>query len=45
VLVGGGGNDTLNTVDGVEGNDSADGGRGAGDSASTDPGDVVIGVP
>ena len=44
VFKGGDGNDTINTVDGV-GNDKIDGGAGAGDACSGDPGDTITNCP
>jgi Ca2+-binding RTX toxin-like protein len=38
------GNDTLNTEDGVSGNDAAHGGPGR-DTCTTDPGDTVTSCP
>jgi Ca2+-binding RTX toxin-like protein len=45
MLSGGANNDTLDVSDGIEGNDTANGGSGSGDTADADPGDAVINVP
>jgi hypothetical protein len=44
VFKGGGGNDSINTVDGV-GNDKIDGGGGTGDSCTGDAGDTIVNCP
>jgi CSLREA domain-containing protein len=42
VAKGEGGNDTITVIDGISGNDTANGGGGTADSCSSDPGDIEI---
>jgi hypothetical protein len=45
ILFGGNNNDSLDVSDGIEGNDTANGGGGSGDTVDQDPNDTVLNVP